>query len=454
MINRYNMKFQSIGVVSLILAVFFLNSCNTFEDFGADQLSNEWINAKGIDTFNFSVIPFQQDSVVSAYSGIPSTFLLGNISEPILGKMEAGFCTQLRFVPEKERLFLKNTIDSIVLSLRYDTSEFYGNYKTPMTVEVYPLTTQLSIGTRYYSKDKFQYGTTKLGSLDQFVPNLDSVKITTNKIEYSFAPQMRIPIDTGLFMNILRTAPDTVFTAIDSFLNYFPGLAIVAKQANSLVSVFPASSDSRLTIYYKGDTSQLQFTFTMSSSAAKAPFMSVDPVGTPCQDFISKSLSGDSLIFIQGLNGTDARITMPYDSNWSNRLINYAVLEFYVAKLPGDQLDIYAPCDILFPQDLSSGKPVNTRDFEIARNASQDLLDLNRYTQVIGGDPVLVQVNGQDVYRYKMNITAHFKQLQKTKKSLDLLLSPLFKTESANRVVLYGNKHSQYRAKLNVIYSE
>jgi hypothetical protein len=145
---------------------------------------------------------------------------------------------------------------------------------------------------------------------------------------------------------------------------------------------------------------------------------------------------------------------MPYDSNWSNRLINYAVLEFYVAKLPGDQLDIYAPCDILFPQDLSSGKPVNTRDFEIARNASQDLLDLNRYTQVIGGDPVLVQVNGQDVYRYKMNITAHFKQLQKTKKSLDLLLSPLFKTESANRVVLYGNKHSQYRAKLNVIYSE
>ena len=67
------MKFQSIGVVSLILAVFFLNSCNTFEDFGADQLSNEWINAKGIDTFNFSVIPFQQDSVISAYSGIPST---------------------------------------------------------------------------------------------------------------------------------------------------------------------------------------------------------------------------------------------------------------------------------------------------------------------------------------------------------------------------------------------
>ena len=90
-------------------------------------------------------------------------------------------------------------------------------------------------------------------------------------------------------------------------------------------------------------------------------------------------------------------------------------MEFYVAKLPGDQLDIYAPCDILFPQDLSSGKPVNTRDFEIARNASQDLLDLNRYTQVIGGDPVLVQLNGQDVYRYKMNITAHFKQLQKTK---------------------------------------
>ena len=73
---------------------------------------------------------------------------------------------------------------------------------------------------------------------------------------------------------------------------------------------------------------------------------------------------------------------------------------------------------------------------------------------MIGGDPVLVQVNGQDVYRYKMNITAHFKQLQKTKKTLDLLLSPLFKTESANRVVLYGNKHSQYRAKLNVIYSE
>ena len=451
-------KIVRIGyyIVFSTLVILSFDSCDKNETLGNGLISDEWVNAKGVDTFNFSVKPYQQDSLLTAYAGLPGTFLLGKMNDPIFGKVEAEFYSQIRFIPTKERSFLSNKIDSIVMSIRYDTVEFYGNPLKHQKIEVFQLDEPLNQRTKYYSDFKAKLKPTRLGILDQFVPNRsDSVKVTQNNVTTAFYPQLRIPLDTAVFMDILRKMPDTAFTNVDSFIYLFPGIGLVASQDASMMALNPGNSDSRITIYYQiNDTTQGQFVFNMGDFAVKAPHIKVDNSTAPAGSFISGQTTGDSLIFIQGMSGGDARLQISYDSNWANKFLNFAVLEFFVAELPGDNLSWFKPSGLLFLQDLSSGKEEDIRDYTIGRNLSRDLTNLSQYLSICGGNPVTVTENGVNIYRYRFNISAHFQKTIREKKGLDLLITPLYKTESAQRVVLYGNKHSKYPAKLRLVYSE
>ncbi len=94
----------------------------------------------------------------------------------------------------------------------------------------------------------------------------------------------------------------------------------------------------------------------------------------------------------------------------------------------------------------------------ISNNEIEDVLfglnTLNNYNRIFGGNPVQKDINGKSLYTFKMNITRHFQNAQKARKPMDLLISPLFKKESAARAVLFGPGHSQYPAKLILTFSE
>lgn len=109
------------------------------------------------------------------------------MDDPIFGKVEAEFYSQIRFIPTKERSFLTNKIDSVVLSIRYDTVEFYGDPTKLQKIEVFQLDEPLDQRTRYYSDFKARLKSTRLGVLEQFIPNRnDSVKVTQNNVTSSF----------------------------------------------------------------------------------------------------------------------------------------------------------------------------------------------------------------------------------------------------------------------------
>ena len=143
-------KIVRIGyyIVFSTLVILSFDSCDKNETLGNGLISDEWVNAKGVDTFNFSVKPYQQDSLLTAYAGLPGTFLLGKMNDPIFGKVEAEFYSQIRFIPTKERSFLSNKIDSIVMSIRYDTVEFYGDPLKHQKIEVFQLDEPLNQRTK------------------------------------------------------------------------------------------------------------------------------------------------------------------------------------------------------------------------------------------------------------------------------------------------------------------
>ncbi len=435
--------------------ILIVAACDKSSTLGSDLISDEWIHAKGVDTFKFDISYYELDSLLLAYAGLPNTYFVGKMDDPVFGKTEAALYTQIRFVNTKEFEFLRIPIDSVVLALRYDQLGSYGDSLLPHTVEVYPLMDTLGINVRYYEGFSAVYGNTLLGKLENFTPNYrDSVKVKFNAVTNVYAPQLRIPLDTAVFMNIMRNLPDTPFSNVDTFVRLFPGIALIAKQNASMLSLIPASEQSRITIYYHKDTVQSEFIFNMGGNAAKAPYIKLDHSNTPVQAFIDGQQNGDSVFYIQGLLGPDARLKMPYSPDWEAKFLNYAVLEFDVVIQDPRDSTTFRPIDLLFVQDLSSGKPTDIRDFEIARSFSGQISNLSDFSSLFGGIPRKMTVDGQTIIRYSFNITAHFQNLRREKKDLDLLISPIFKTEIAQRVSLYGNKHSTRPAKLKLIYSE
>ena len=228
--------------------ILIVAACDKSSTLGSDLISDEWIHAKGVDTFKFDISYYELDSLLLAYAGLPNTYFVGKMDDPVFGKTDAALYTQIRFVNTKEFEFLRIPIDSVVLALRYDQLGSYGDSLLPHTVEVYPLMDTLGINVRYYEGFSAVYGNTLLGKLENFTPNYrDSVKVKFNAVTNVYAPQLRIPLDTAVFMNIMRNLPDTPFSNVDTFVRLFPGIALIAKQNASMLSLIPASEQSRIT---------------------------------------------------------------------------------------------------------------------------------------------------------------------------------------------------------------
>lgn len=457
-INFTKLKFKWRGKVSLfaffVSLFLILNSCEKSNILGSDLISDEWIHAKGVDSFAIGIQSYQQDSLLIAYSVLPNAYFLGKMKDPVFGISECGFVSQLRFTPVKEVDFLSLPIDSIVLALRYELNGFYGDTALSHTVEVYELEDSLSRDQRFYQGFSAKFKPNVLGKLENFIPNRkDTVQVKLNNVINYFNPQLRISLDTGVFMNRMRSMTDSSFASVDSFLKQFYGIGVISTKEAGMMSLLPISEQSRITIYYHEDTVQYEFVFNMGPFATKAPIIKLDH-DQRIKDYIANTVNGDSIAYIQGLTGPDMKLSVPYYSSWDTGFLNHAVLEFYVAVNDVQDTGFFSPIDLMYLQDLESGKPQDIRDFIIAKSISNQLTNIGDFVTVFGGSPRRVQINNETLYKYSFNITAHFQKVRKEKKGLELLVTPLFKTETARRVKLYGNKHSKYPAKLKLIYSE
>ena len=118
----YKVKFTIY--FSLLFAFIFILACNKPEEVKLDFLNTDWIYAKGIDTFTLAIKSYKKDSIETLNETFQnSSIVVGILDDPMFGYAKSSLNTQLRFTPEKDNLFLSR-VDSIVLSMRYDTSTF------------------------------------------------------------------------------------------------------------------------------------------------------------------------------------------------------------------------------------------------------------------------------------------------------------------------------------------
>ena len=289
-----------------------------------------------VDTFTIRTSSRNLDT---SATNSPAYLLLGSINDPVFGKTEASFCSQLRLITTSpdfgEISSLK--IDSVVLSMRY--LDNYGLNK-PLKFDVFRISENLDINKVYYSNSKINCYSENLSINSNFKTPLAPGKYFINQFKDTIYDQISIELDTMLgreLINKSKESPST-YASIENFNSWFKGLKIVAKnetQAYLDGAIYYISSAPRLTIYYKQGGENKQYYFELNQNAVRINLLDFNKFGYE----VDKPLANSN--FYTQSNSLRAYIELPYLSNIStNSVVHSAKLE-----LPYDNTNnfIYSP---------------------------------------------------------------------------------------------------------------
>lgn len=448
----------------LIIILGVVLSCQKPDDVGVDLFNDDklLIKAIPIDLQASSVKSDTQILLDARKKIFTNDFYLGSYTDPIYGKVESGFYTQLRYSTIAKWDFLKGSIDSVVLVMPYvkDSLVNYGKRNTSIGFDVYYMSSPFDTTKTYRQADYPGFDMqTKFASVD-VVPNLkDSLTIREDTITKKVEPQLRLPLDQALFMSKIQNIDPNIKP--DSFVTVFNGLFLKPKSGSEYLQGFRPTGKIKVVIYYR-DSAQVPMHFDFNayhesdpSKFMAMPYYHLDNSGSIAEPFVNNTNTADSLMMMQGFVGNDIRLSAAIPTNWNRKLINYAVMDFYIAELPGDNINDYTAIDYVFLQSLDNGVWKDLDEVALAKNEAARTGNYFDYENYFGGYPNKIEIDGVKLYRYRLNVTNHFiKAVRAGKQQLDLRLATLFALESPKRTIFYGTKHSKYSAKLRVVTSD
>ncbi|MEO5906110.1 MAG: DUF4270 family protein [Saprospiraceae bacterium] len=430
-------------------------SCTKPVLIGSDFLEDEKASLNFLDTFDLSFFTERTDSIL-VHSDFSSrqltTYLLGDVTDPIFGHYRAEIFAQ-PLLPTISTALKDATIDSVILQLKYDSLGNYGNLNTPVTIEVYRMIERPDFKTEYYSDQRFMTSPDILGSLTLVPKPKDSVTIITSGDTVTVAPHIRIPLSIQM-LGGFTTQDSSVYSHIDSFLNFFNGLHIrMTGAGNTMIGLDLLDITSRLSFFYDKDASldqELKFVFTPAS--VKTVYMEHDYTGS----FVAPSLNAEpenDYWFVQGMSGLTTKMIINDLNKLENVIINQAELEVFCTFPPGDNPNLYPPGKYLVTQDKTDTSITNSLDVLIALANSSGNPASTIYKTLYGGVLERVESGPPAVYRYNMKVTAQVKDIFQGKKENIIYFNPFDKGNVPNRSVMFGPGHPKYAPRLRIYYT-
>ncbi len=459
-------KVLGLQFALFILVVGFMNSCTKSSPVGSELLVGDQANIEFTDTLTLRMRTVKEDSIIAhdPFRENPySSYLIGDFNDPTFGNINASIYSQLTSsftsITDPD-VYLTAEIDSIILSLVYDESSFYGADDETYTIAAHWLNEDLNKFDTYYSNEDFDFDPTPFVT-HTFKPNLSELLLEGDTT--TSPAQLRIPLTMELAEELLAfeqdlLTQDPLFDALQkdsAFLSNYKGLHIKAETAtDGIVSFNLLSNDSRLSIYFRttedGETEENRVSYTFNTSpntinsVRLAKFSRMNHTFTPEVNdaFTGGFTSGEEKIYLQALSGPSAEIEIPYADKISNAIINKAELEFTISVQ--DTSLFPNPNQIILATREADGTLSIIDDVDFALSRGDITLFGGQVESSTSGDPRQV---------YKMNITAAFQEIADGVENKTLVLRILPKQEQASRVILYGSKHSDYPAKLNLTYT-
>jgi hypothetical protein len=402
------------GIAFLFLGVII--GCNEPGIIGLDvQPKSDQIGAEFSDTTSLITYIVKEDSL---RTDEPLLQLVGSYIDPVFGYSAASSYVEFS-LPSNNVNFGVNFIpDSLVMYLGY--AGFYGDAISAQTVLVYQLTEEIHADSSYYSGDDFDYNTTPLATQSVAPEEGDTM------IQFKF--------DTPVF-----SQSDSEFVDNAAFQLFLKGFYITTDitENGGILYLDMHSPYTKLTLYYN-DT--LSFDFLIDLESGRSNHFEHNYENTVISSQLSDSTLGESMVYVQPMEGVKTVIQFPFLEKWANSgniVVNKAELVLQVDV--GIQTETYAPPDYLFI--MGAGETAAIIDQYIGAS-------------YFGGEYDVA--NGQ----YRFNIARHVHgildgDIQNEGLFLivanNLLLSG--SVVSGNRVVLGGSKNATIPIKLNITYT-
>ncbi|MCB0602245.1 MAG: DUF4270 family protein [Saprospiraceae bacterium] len=430
-------------------ALLLLVMCNDPSPLGSDFLKDVELDVGFTDTFSVAAFTIHEDSI-ETYS--PSsltpirTYLVGTLNDPIFGRTESNIYTQLDYDVFSPPSFSSAVLDSVVLTLAFDSLGIYGDTTQPIQIQVDRLTENMNIADNTYSNHG--YSGKKVGELTNYIYSTDSVTVVEPNSSGDLdtvqsAPQIRIRLNNSVGEELIALDTSGVLD-VDNIYDHLYGLGIKTVASNQAMLGIDLSSEySTLTVYYERNSNKYKYSFLMSSAVKRTLEFSTDHTGAPIEPFIDDSTSGDSLLFLQPLSGTNIQFAIPALSKLSNYIINKAELECYVATVDGDDLDLYPPAKQVAAYEEYENELIPTSDVFIGN-------DVRVLLSTSGGT---VEEISTGLYRYRANISSQLQDMINGIVENKVFLVPYPRREDPRRTIVYGPDHPAYPMKLRITYT-
>tara|TARA_R110001592_G_scaffold155956_1_gene386065 strand:+ start:1596 stop:2936 length:1341 start_codon:yes stop_codon:yes gene_type:complete len=432
---------------ALMLSVIFftvLFSCKKDGDL-YPKFNAENIAVSFTDTFSIYTKVIRDDSL-NAFN--VSSNLLGIYNDSIFGLSSASFYSEITLSGANVNFGANAIIDSIILSLKYKSpSDFYGELFTPMDINVYQLTQEIS-GTEYNSAQDLNYDPTPIGNYNDTLYVTSNVEVINNQDTITYDPHMRIRLDDAVGQNLLDAGDDgQTIVNNDALKTIFKGLYIapsttvttstLQKGKGAIVYFDVNSSLSTVTLYYHNDTDTTSYSFIMNSESKKYNRFDHNYLGTDIEKQLNLLNYDTTITYVQAMGGVKTKIEIPH-------LKELAAIENVIIN----------KTEIIFPLKDNS-------------NATLQAIQTLALTGIsASGDPVFLIDNfeGDDYFggtidlvnnTYSFNIARHVQQLiSSQEEDYGLYLIAKGSAVSANRSVLNSAKHPTSKIKLNITYSK
>ena len=450
---------RQIGfLLSFLLAVSIIFSCTEPTLIGSELLEEDRANLNfkndiplTVKTVNGTPVPTYSPFITLQLN----RFLLGQLEDPIFGTSTASVYSQLAFLGDRP-VTKAPTIDSVILSLAYDTIGNYGDLSQPIELEVLRVQEDIATFENYTSEQSFVSDPIPIGKLS-FVPSFDSVQVADYRGDepvFTTEPaHVRIPINTEVARELF--AADTmVYQSDTTFKQFFKGLHIRTPNPTAGVVAFRFDrAISRLSVYYSSavsnDSSEYRFPFIFTD--VRTSHFTHETQGAAIEN--SMDTDNADFLYLQGMAGSNIEVSFPDLSSLENVVVNKAELEFTVAS--NENLDQYP----IVPQLIASS--VVNAERAVIDDVRAALIGQNPLnSDVFGGVPV----TENNITTYRINISDHFQDILEGGKTNSIIIGAgaeesIYynaigaKATRANRVILYGPSHPTLSPKLNLTFT-
>jgi hypothetical protein len=454
------MKFYKLGLLTLLISLFILNSCKTQDGIGLDPATP--IAGKLITDTSIVAATVPEDDVIT--SSLSARVPLSYFKDPELGVTETNIATVLS-TPGATAYTLPTgtiTIDSARLILPYATDGFYGDsLLSTYKIDVRQLKERIVASQTYYNTKHFESFSSVLGTKTFLARAHDTLKVL-NIVKggpdtlIKVAPQVRIPIDPNFINQNFFSAPTATLSNPTVFENTLNGLYITLDK-NQTPGVggnlfFKLDTSASLAVYYKATNGTTVDTAMVSLSLGRTVTEIIHTHSVKVQAAIDDP-STTGLVYLQGLAGLRAKLTLPDvkgifagDGGSDNVILNRAEL---VVKVDPGTTTPFAP-----------SKRLTLYKYDIAhqRIVLQDASTTDPRATGFGGDynastgeyHFIITAYLQDLLRGKtIDYGTYIGPVNPTGTTIDVTPTATY----AERAVVLG-KNSPYRIKLNIIYTK